>query len=772
MSARIRIFKSNSLKSKNKRIFAKTVTSNFMETSEKSPKIIKEFNKTKTTQFSDNNITRTIASSIRTISKFKLRKKEKPVFINLENFHKEFILNKNRDNRTISSIYTQNGYNSIISRYMSNISSRKNGMKLKKKFFSPSFSSATDVKSRNLLLKNNYNNNENQSNTLLSSFLDKIKNNQNKISYLKEMSKISKNNKTTNTHSNNYSIFNSNLFFSQNFKDIEPIFKKKKSIKNQNNKIYKNSNNNHNFFNTIDNKSIHFNNSNNSNYNIINGDKNITKLYTGHNRLSLNDKLAYPSFNSYLFARVRRYENIPQFIYKTRLMSLDKYIKNIYNNNYNKQLTLNDNSLEKQSMKERHLELMKKIFFSYNKTLDDYIKYLLRKYREMQEENESLKIKIVKIMTDIENIKQKMIKDMTKIKDGYSVKYFLMCVKNHTLFFEKFEKRDIEEIQKDRLKLKESYYFLNSKNKKKENKNNKKNSKIYNEKTKTIKAGSSDKNVIQKKDKIFPKNDNIRNFKKYKSYVSILNKKLIKFDPTTITSIDDFFDHLNAIASKLNNLIKEYSDKCSNNNYLKIQLENIIKNSEEQTKESIYLDNKIKLYESSLVELKSKNKKLLNEINNHKDNNFKNNVKITLVLKNIQRIYINIKKNYINIKSVNKEDVNTYGYQIYLKIIEDFFLIILNKVLEDKKKYCLEYEKLKIQMEKIKKKEAFFLFQRLLAQRIEIKIDSVLQRASKVIHKRLRKTNDYREYYKNNNNFKKDEEKENDMDLFFEFIQD
>ena len=181
MSARIRIFKSNSLKNKNKKIFAKTASSNFMQISEKSPKIIKEFYKTKTTQFSDNNITRTLASSIRSISKFKLRKKEKAIFINLENFHKEFILNKNRDNCTISSIYTQNGYNSNISRYMSNISSPKNGIKLKKKFFSPSFSSTTDVKSRNLLLKNNSKNNEHHSNSLLSSFLDNTKINQNKI---------------------------------------------------------------------------------------------------------------------------------------------------------------------------------------------------------------------------------------------------------------------------------------------------------------------------------------------------------------------------------------------------------------------------------------------------------------------------------------------------------------------------------------------------------------------------------------------------------------
>ena len=87
MSARIRSIKNKVTNNKNTKIFSKT-SSNFMKSLEKSPKLNKEFCVTKSTRFSNNNITETIASSIRTISKFKSRKKGKPIFINLDNFHK------------------------------------------------------------------------------------------------------------------------------------------------------------------------------------------------------------------------------------------------------------------------------------------------------------------------------------------------------------------------------------------------------------------------------------------------------------------------------------------------------------------------------------------------------------------------------------------------------------------------------------------------------------------------------------------------------------
>ena len=107
-----------------------------------------------------------------------------------------------------------------------------------------------------------------------------------------------------------------------------------------------------------------------------------------------------------------------------------------------------------------------------------------------------------------------------------------------------------------------------------------------------------------------------------------------------------------------------------------------------------------------------------------------------------------------------------------MKYIEDFFINILNKVDKDKTKYPLQYEKMRQQIDKRKKFDAFILFQNLLAQKIEIKINRVLKRASKVIFRRLRKANDYNKYYKNFEATKKIDINKNETDLFFEYLED
>ena len=198
-----------------------------------------------------------------------------------------------------------------------------------------------------------------------------------------------------------------------------------------------------------------------------------------------------------------------------------------------------------------------------------------------------------------------------------------------------------------------------------------------------------------------------------------------------------------------------------------MQLSNITKSTEGQRKDSILLKKKIKEYELNLEDLKNKNKILSTELNSHMDTKNKNDVKIILVLKKIYSIYINIKK-YTDISYIKKDDIITFGRDI-LKVIENFFLNMLDKVYKDKIKYPTEYEQFKLLLDKRKKQDAFIIFQSLLAQKIEIKIEAVLRRASKVIYKRLRKTNDYQKY-RNANKSKKKERKKTDIELFFEYL--
>ena len=777
MNEKITSIDSNISNSHNIKLFAKTTTSNFMKSYEKTPKENKDFYMTKSTMFSDNHLTNTIASSIRTISKIKSIKKEKPLFLNLEDFHKQFILNKNKYNNKLSALYTQNGYNSNKSKKKLTLNSSKNNViKLIKKSKNPSFLISSSKKSRNKSIINKYNlkNKEYLTSTNFFSVYDnKSRNRDLFLRGLTTSFKCQKRNKA-----NNYSNYNSkeyprnnisnNIFCSrQKLNQNEVFILKTQRLKEPN---YEIKNIDKNFLN------IKVNNNSNSNKNIIyysNDNKKIKnqdrllKYYIGRSPISVNELLAYPSFNSYLSARGNRYENIRQFIYKTRMMIFDKYIENINKNSYFKLISKNENNLENLTLIRKRIELTVKLFTIYNKTLEEYIRYVLRKLREIREENEILEQNIIQIKKDIEKEKQKIKKDLNIIKEGYSIKFFLMCVKNQTICLEKFEKEDFEIIENDRLKLNEYYYSPKSNVTIKERKNSKLNTIFINNKMKRFSSNSSEKIPFD----TLPKFEN--NKKDVgRSSLFIPNNKIKKTCPTVFNSVEEFFEYLDSIALKINILIKESNDICANNIYLKLQLENNIKYEENQAKLSDMLDDKIKINQNILENLKNKNKIIYTKLNKLKDNKFKNDVKIILVLKNIYKIYNNIKKHYSSITLIKKDDVILFGYQIYLKIIEDFYLKITNKVLEDKRANPIKYEKLKQQIEKRKKEDAFIQFQRLLLQKIEITIDKVLKKASKAIYRRTGKANDYREYSRSIGVVKKKEKKKTKMDLFFEYLDD
>jgi hypothetical protein len=362
------------------------------------------------------------------------------------------------------------------------------------------------------------------------------------------------------------------------------------------------------------------------------------------------------------------------------------------------------------------------------------------------------------------------LKDTNTIREGYEIKYFLMCVKNHTLIYENFAKEDIAEIENDKLKMKDNYY------KSKKDLDKSKKQKVNKEEIKAnilpinrVNSYSSIKKNNRKK--VLSLNDGFDKRKSHKYYESRLSHKFKVPPSLAIMTIDEFFEHFEEVTTKIYNLIKENNDRAVNNTYYQIELRNIIKNTAEETKYCRYLESKIKVYRQNLDNLKMKNKKLLKQINLLKDNSYKNDVKNILILQNIHNIYYNIKKEY-NIANIKKEDLIVIGDQLYLKVIEDFFIRILDKVSKDKIKYPNKYEKLKIQIDKNKKYNAFIGFQRLLLQKMQIKIDNVLKKASKIIYKRLRKTNDYREYYKHYHLIKKEENKKSDMELFYEFINE
>ena len=779
MSARNRAISSNIVNNKNKKIFSKTVTSNFMKSSKKRNT---EMGITISTGFSDNNITNTIASSIRSISKFKIQKKEIQI-LKFKDFHKKYIFNKNKENQTLNEIYYRNGFSSFRSNYISSINSQSKVMNLKKKSVSPSiFSSSTSTKSRKLLTNNKIcNRNNNRLSSHLSVYLDNITNtsnfkDKNKVKYFRELCEESNNNNTTITTNNkevlHKSIINNLISFKKDNKnEIETIFKPSEIQKNYNKLIKRNSNLLKNL-NSKKLKSVNFKIASSENYKNEENKLGKNFLYMGRNHISLNDKLAYPPYNSYLFSISKGEENAEQLKYKTRLLSLDKYFLKINKNIYDKQFYINKNNLQREILKIRGIEATKKLYNNYNSTLGEYLRFLLNKFREVKERNELIKFDKYHLHNEIEKLKQKIIKNMNRLKEGISIKLFIMCVKNHTSTLENFPKEDIKELEKDKLKLKEDYY-LNLSKKMNNNKNNIKKKKIvrtntlFNDRTKKIYTITSSKKVISKKIVISDEN-RVKSIKSSKNVSSPRKRK--SNIPGLIGSDEEFFQHLDAISTKIYNLIKQNNEITQNITYLKMELENIQKNTFVKDRNTLYINQQLKTLEQELETKKIKNKELLQRLNSLKDTNYENEIKNSLVLNNIHKIYNNFKEYGLN--NIKADDAAAYGEHLYLKEIESFFLKMIDKVKEDKIKYPNKYENLKQQIEKRKKREAFIGFQKLLMQKLQIKIDNVLIKASKIIYINPRRRNDYKNYYKHFEKNKDIKPKKSNFESFFEFIEE
>ena len=213
----------------------------------------------------------------------------------------------------------------------------------------------------------------------------------------------------------------------------------------------------------------------------------------------------------------------------------------------------------------------------------------------------------------------------------------------------------------------------------------------------------------------------------------------------------------------------ESNDKYISNVYLKLELENLSKNISNNSNHSDYLQEQINLNENKLKELKLKNKLLVSNLNKLKAQQFQKDPGHLLLIKCIHGLYFNIKKENKEIIDINKDMVITFGERFYLKIIEQFFCKMLFEVDKIKTKKPYKYKIFKLELDKYKKKNAFYNFQRLLAEKIQIKIDKVLEKANKIIYKPHKKTNDYKKEIKKQKVVKK-KIKKSDLEIFDEYL--
>ena len=93
---------------------------------------------------------------------------------------------------------------------------------------------------------------------------------------------------------------------------------------------------------------------------------------------------------------------------------------------------------------------------------------------------------------------------------------------------------------------------------------------------------------------------------------------------------------------------------------------------------------------------------------------------------------------------------------------------MVDAVNEDKQKNPLKYIKFKSVLDKKKKIEASINFQKIFAQKIQIKVDNVLKKASKIIFLNHRKTENYLNYCRKKVKIKETTIDDDDKYLLFE----
>ena len=717
MSAKIRLLKSNILKNKNTKLFCKTMSSKFFHKA-KSPKITTDVTLTKsTTKFSDNNLTKTLQSS---------KYKDESLFMSLQEFHKNFILNKN---------------NSLKEGYITNYDNEKTKkvMNLKKYSLSPSLIFSSDENKSGIIPNI-------QRNTIN---LSKNNNDMSKINAYSFFTFYDKNkeNKGKNKTIRNIFIFNTK----NNINNVEML-----------NKIFSASKE------KLDNKEIHFKNDDK--------DEKI-KIYYGRNIAKLQDKFAYPNYHF-----LERIEPFKEFFYKTKINLFNNYRKYLNINTYFKHAVKINFDIDREILRERNLKKFEILFKTYKQSLEEYVQFLHKKYREIQDENVLLNKNKFKMEEDNDKLKLEIMRGLTKIREGFTIKYFLTCVKNHTLTPEKFSPEDFKEIEQEKLKLNESYYLSTIRKKRKRNSYKKpsiSNTFFNNNQVRKIQEHSSTKKL---KDLSSKKVDITTNDEDNIYYYNKVNKRFLKKNTKNINltipksfrvleTMEEFIENIDLISSSVYNLIIDSTNKYYRNVYLKLELESITKRTSNKINQSNYLQEQISLYEKKLHDLKSKNKILISNLNTLKENQFQRDIKLSLVVQNIHEVYYNIKLENNSLIDITKEMVISYGEHFYLKIIEQFFFKMLFKVNDLKKANPINYQILKNKFDKQKKKNAFHKYQKLLMDEIQIKIDKVLEKAKKVIYKRYRKTNDYKKVHKKQK-IKKKEIKKTDLEIFEEYLDD
>ena len=398
-----------------------------------------------------------------------------------------------------------------------------------------------------------------------------------------------------------------------------------------------------------------------------------------------------------------------------------------------------------------------KLFKPYYLNFQSYLFFLKENIYKEFKEKERLKLIENELITDIIILKKKLLNMHKKLKSYLNDKFFLLCVKNHTIDLEQFPEKYKIEFQKDLQNLKSLKIYIHE-----------------------ISELATDENILAKNKNIVKTQTSSHNIHKDKSISFIAKIKKIREDfelsfnhdlsfEQIFESNDEFFYNMNYPEKRIESLLKK-------NNLAEIEMANlrdyISHNSIkiEKTKEKIinHEYKQIKL-EKDLIEEKKRNKNLI--IFKKKIQNIR---KYNISSKIIRKI-----KSLINdVISTGDKSLNKYFTKsrklkdipdTMLKSLENVIIFLINFKQEQKVNNNIEYAKIIKVIEKNNRLAVIEQKKEEFKKRAENKMREIIQKNMKIFVINDKRTNVRYQPLKIRNDLKDNDNKEdeNSIDLFY-----
>ena len=328
-----------------------------------------------------------------------------------------------------------------------------------------------------------------------------------------------------------------------------------------------------------------------------------------------------------------------------------------------------------------------KLFKPYNLNFQSYLFFLKEKIYKEFKEKERLKLVQNELVTDNIILKKKILNMHKTLKSYLSDKYFLLCVKYHTLNIEEFPEKINIEFKKDLQNLKSLKKYI-----------------------KEISELATDENILAKNKITIENKTSSHNIHKDNiSFITKIKKIRDNFELTfnhdlsfeqIFETTEEFFDGMNYPEERIENLLRK-------NNLAEIEMANLrdyISHNAikiEKTKEKfLFNDYKQKKLEKELLDEKRRNKNLIN-FKKKLINKRKYNIN-SKIIKKIKRLINEIIST--NDKSLNKFFTRRQRLkdlpETMLKSLENVIIFLINYKKEQKEQNHPEYTKIIKSIEK------------------------------------------------------------------------